>query len=252
MSKIRTILVDDEKGSREVLSDLISRNFNEIEIVGQAANVDEAFSLINTQKPHLVFLDIQMPKASGFDLLKKFDDVQFEIVFVTSFDKYAINAIKFSALDYLLKPVVTEDLRIAIEKVIRAIRLKSNTGQQVINLLHSMNTDSSGRRIAVHAGENVRFLNETEIVHVEGDGRYSRITMVNGEKFTTAKNLKEFEEYFEVTNSFVRVSKDMLVNTRHIKQYSKGDPCVIELINGQHVEVSRRRKTEVIGKLKKS
>src|ERR1044071_2325981 len=110
MEKIKTILVDDEQDSREVLTELLLDASNEIEVIGEASNVDEAFKLINEKDPQLVFLDIQMPRANGFALLKKFEQVPFEVIFVTSFDQYAINAIKFSALDYLLKPVEPDDL----------------------------------------------------------------------------------------------------------------------------------------------
>jgi two-component system LytT family response regulator len=250
MQRIRTALIDDEAGSRQVLSSLLEKYFPEIEIVGQAANVDDAFGLLNLQKPQLIFLDIQMPKATGFDLLKKFDTVPFEIVFVTSFDKYAINAIKFSALDYLLKPIEIKDLEDAIKKAIRSIDLKTNSGLQIINLLHNLDTDTQTRKIAVHAGEKVRLISELDIVCVEGDGRYCHVTMSNGENYTTARNLKEFEEYFQGTENFVRIAKDLMINIRHIKNYSKGEPCIIEMVNGKTFDVARRKKTEVLGKLK--
>ncbi|HET6991300.1 MAG TPA: response regulator [Bacteroidia bacterium] len=251
MEKIKTVLVDDEAGSREVLFSLLEKYFPEIEVVGQASNVEEAFHLLNKLNPQLIFLDIQMPKASGFDLLKKFEHISFEIVFVTSFDKYAINAIKFSALDYLLKPVELGDLKLAIDKVVRSISIKANSGIQVINLLHNLESDLIDRKIAVHAGEKVKLLSELNIVYVEGEGRYCHLTMIDKEVYTTAKNLKEFEEYFESTNNFVRITKDIIINIRHIRNYSKGEPCIIEMINGKSFDVARRKKTEVLEKLKK-
>ncbi|MGZ4042540.1 MAG: LytR/AlgR family response regulator transcription factor [Bacteroidia bacterium] len=251
MQRIKTLLVDDETDSREVLLSLLGNYFPEVEVVGEAANVADAYELINAKKPQLVFLDIQMPKSSGFDLLKKFEDVPFEVVFITSFDKYAINAIKFSALDYLLKPVEIEDLSFAIKKAMKSIELKNNSGAQIINLIHSLDTDVKERKIAIHSGEKVKFLSELNIVYVEGDGRYCRVTMLNNEVFTTAKNLKDFEDYFERTNNFVRVTKDFVINIRHIKDYSKGEPCIIEMITGKTFEVARRKKTEVLEKLKK-
>lgn len=250
MRKIRTALVDDESGSREVLLSLLEKYFPQVEVVGQAANVEQAFDMIHTQKPQLVFLDIQMPKASGFDLLKKFEEVPFEVVFVTSFDSYAINAIKFSALDYLLKPVEVQDLEETINKAIKSIDLKNNKGLQIINLLHNLDTDIHEKKIAVHAGEKVKLLSEMEIVFAEGDGRYCHIILINGETYTTARNLKEFEAYFQITNNFVRIAKDLLINIKHIKNYSKGEPCIIEMANGKTFEVARRKKTEVLGKLK--
>lgn len=251
MKKITTLIVDDEIGSREVLTSLLKNYFKEVEIVGQAGNVEDAYELIKAKDPQLVFLDIQMPKASGFDLLKKFNEIPFEVIFVTSFDKYAITAIKFSALDYLLKPVEVEDLAAAIKKAEKSIELKTNNDTQIFNLLHSLDTDLKDRKIAVHSGEKVKFLSELNILYIEGVGRYCQISMQGGDIFTTAKHLKDFEDYFEQSNNFVRISKDFIININHIKEYSKGEPCIIEMLNGKAFEVARRKKTEVLELLRK-
>ena len=121
-NKIVTVLVDDEESSRIVLRNLFRDFFPEIEIAGEAENVEEGYELIKNKKPELVFLDIQMPRASGFTLLQKFEEVPFEVIFVTGFDKYAINAIKFNALDYLLKPVEVTDLEAALNKAKKVSR----------------------------------------------------------------------------------------------------------------------------------
>lgn len=251
MEKIRTLLVDDEIDSREVLQKLLTDFFPQIEIVGLAASVEEAFNLVSKQAPQLVFLDIQMPRANGFSLLQKYDKVPFEVVFVTSFDKYAINAIKFSALDYLLKPVEIPDLKEAIKKASENILLKSNKSIQIINLLHSLDTDVKDRKIAVHAGEKVKLISENNIVYVEGDQRYCHIHLSNGERYTTAKYLRDFEDYFGEASEFVRISKTYLINVKQIKEYSKGEPCIIEMLNGKTFEVARRKKQEVLEILKK-
>jgi len=248
MEKIKTLLIDDEQDSREVLMELLKDFSNEIEIIGEAWNVDEAFREINEKMPQLVFLDIQMPRANGFALLKKFEQIPFEVVFVTSFDEYAINAIKFSALDYLLKPVEPEDLATAVKKAINSIRMKYNNGPQVINLLHSLEGDVKDRKIALHSGDKVKLLSENQILYIEGDARYSHVFMNTGENYTTPKFLKDFEEYFG--SGFVRISKSYLINIRQIKEYSKGEPCVIEMIDGKTFEVSRRKKGEVLERLK--
>ena len=248
--RITALMVDDEKGGREVLRNLIGKFCPEIRIVGEAENVEAAFQQINEKKPQLVFLDIQMPRASGFSLLKQFDPVPFEVIFVTSFDQYAINAIKFSALDYLLKPVEIEDLQQAIKKAVRSIEMKTSSNPQFINLLHNLETDLHDRKIAVHIGENVRLLSEFQIAYIEGDGRYCNISMDNGDSYTTARYLKDFEDYLGQGSSFVRISKSYLLNAKHIRQYSKGEPCIIEMQNGKVFEVSRRKKQEVMEKLR--
>ena len=249
MTKIKVLLVDDEQDSREVLRNLLESFTEQVEIIGEAGNVEDAYELINQKNPQLVFLDIQMPRANGFNLLKKFDKVPFEVVFVTSFDKYAINAIKFSALDYLLKPVLIPDLEITVKRAIESIETKTSKGLQIINLLHSIDGDKKEKKIAIHSGDKVKLLREMNIMYIEGDQRYCHIFMDNNENFATPKYLKDFEDY--LIDGFVRISKSFLINVHQIKEYSKGDQCIIEMLNGKTFEVARRKKTEVLERLKK-
>jgi two-component system LytT family response regulator len=247
---VSAILVDDEKNSREVLTKLLKKSHPEIEIIGEASNVEDAYHVCIELKPQLVFLDIQMPRANGFNLLKKFDEVPFEIIFVTSFDHYAITAIKFNALDYLLKPVELNDLKLAIDKATKNIYGKTSHQAQIINLLHNLETDVSDRKFAIHSGEKVKMLSEQGIIFIEGDGRYCHLTMNTGEVFTTPKNLKDFEDYFGSKSGFVRISKSFMINATHIKEYNKGEPFIIKMMNDQIFEVARRKKPEVLEKLR--
>lgn len=251
MIKIRTLIVDDESKSRLVLSKLISRNFPEIELTGEASNVDEAYDLITQHSPQLVFLDIQMPHSDGFSLLKKFEVVPFEVIFVTSFDHYAITAIKFSALDYLLKPVEVSDLLPAVKKAVERIGKQQKNQPQIINLLRSIDDIPQTHHIAVHVSDSVRIIKETAIVSITAEGNYCTIQTIESEKFTTAKNLRDFELYFGNDSTFVRISKSLMINVKMMVKYSKGEPCIIEMINNEAVEVSRRRKPQVLEKLKK-
>lgn len=247
---VTAIVVDDESNSRFVLKNLLEKFTNEIEVIGEAGNVEDAFTLVKEKKPHLVFLDIQMPKANGFALLKKFDILPFEVIFVTSYDKYALNAIKFSALDYLLKPIETEDLTRAIGKAVKRITDKSNNGTQVINLLHNLNAGNNDHKVAVHNGDLVKFINEKDILYIEADGSYCIINTEQKERFVTARNLKDFEEYFGDSSSFVRLSRSCLINANHVKQYSKGEPCIIDMADGKCFEIPRRKKAEILERLK--
>lgn len=249
-TEIKTVLVDDEKNSREVISKLLTKYYPEIHIVGEASNVDDAFELIIKEKPQLVFLDIQMPRANGFNLLKKFDGVPFEVIFITSYDQYAITAIKFNALDYLLKPVEIEELKFAVSKGIKNIISKENKQSEIINLLHHLETDVEDRQFAIHSGEKVKMISEQSIIFIEGDGRYCHLTMSTGEIFTTPKNLKEFEDYFTEKSSFIRISKTFMINASYIKEYSKGEPFIIVMKNDKTFEVARRKKPEVLERLK--
>lgn len=250
-NNITAILVDDESNCRDVLKELLGKFAPDIYISGEAEDVEGAYSLIERTNPKLVFLDIQMPRASGFSLLQRYREVPFAVVFVTSFDKYAINAIKFSALDYLLKPVEVGDLKDAVQKARKAIQLEKNSSLQVINLLNNLNKDSQDHKIAVHTGDNVRLLDSDSIVYIEAEGRYCNIYTTKDERLTTARYLKDFEEYFEGNSFFVRIHKSFLLNIKKIRSYSKGEPCVVEMNNGKRIEVARRKKQEILEILKK-
>lgn len=250
MPKIKTIIVDDEKSSRAVLKKLIESSFNEIDIIAEASNIDEAYELIDIHKPELLFLDIQMPKDNGFKLLSKFNKIPFEVIFVTSYDNYAINAIKFNALDYLLKPVEIPDLEVAVKKAIQTIENKVNSSAQIINLVHSLESDTNDRKIAVHATDCVKLISESNIVFLQAERRYCHLYTSTGEHYVLAKFLKDFEEYFGETSSFIKISKSHIVNAFHIKEYSKGEPFIIKMINDKTFEVARRKKAEVLAKLR--
>lgn len=249
MNKIKTIIIDDEKSSRSVLRSLLETECDAIVIVAEASNADEAFSLINLHRPDLIFLDIQMPKANGFSLLKRFETIPFEIIFVTSFDRYAINAIKFSALDYLLKPFEIQDLVAAVNKAVSVIERKMNSSLQIINLIHNLEPEDFEKRIAVHSGDKVKFISGSNIVYLEADRRYTHLYTDAGEHFVTAKYLKEYEEFFGEQSGFIRISKSHIINSNHITEYSKGYNFEITLSGTITFEVARRKKAEVLKKL---
>lgn len=246
---IKTLLVDDEKNSREVLLKLLEIKHPVIDIAGEAADVEEAYQLCLKLKPDLVFLDIQMPKANGFNLLKKFDSIPFDVIFVTSYNHYAITAIKFNALDYLLKPVDLKELGIAVQKVINNRASKITQNLQVINLIQCLDANASDKKITVHSGEKVKIIKSSEVQIIQGDGRYCHLTLQSGETLTTPKNLKEFEDYFGEKSSFIRISKSHMINASFVENYHKGNPFIIQMTNGETFEVARRKKSEVLTKL---
>jgi len=246
---IRTLLVDDEKNSREVLFKLLTIKHPNLEIVGEAATVEEAYELCVTLKPQLVFLDIQMPQANGFNLLKKWNEIPFDVIFVTSFDHYAITAIKFNALDYLLKPIDIKELDAAVEKVIKNYAAKTNENLQVINLIQSLDANASDKKIAIHSGDKVKIIKSSEVQIIQGDGRYCHLTLQSGEKLTTPKNVKDFEDYFGAKSNFIRISKSHMINASFVKNYFKGEPFIIQMINDETFEVARRKKSEVLAKV---
>lgn len=247
---IRALIVDDEPHSREVLKKLITIYCPEIIIAGEADSVETALLHIAGELPDLVFLDVQMPAASGFELLKKFDPVPFDVIFVTCFDEYAINAIKFSALDYLLKPVEIELLKSAAEKARRNHDERTRNNMLVANLLQSVDPGIAEKKIAVHDKDLVRLIRVSDIVYIEGAVNYSTIHTIGGNKFTLPKTLKEFEDYSTFTDQFVRIHKSVIINTHHVEHYSKGSPFIIQMTNGSCFEASRRKKAEVLERLK--
>lgn len=250
MIQLKTIIIDDETNSRDVLKRLLDASFKEVVVVAEASNVEEAYQLINLHKPDLIFLDIQMPKANGFKLLSKYHEIPFEVIFVTSYDCYAINAIKFNALDYLLKPIEIPDLEAAVKKAITALEKKINSSAQIINLVHSLETDTSDKKIAVHNNDSVKLISESDIMYLQAERRYCHLYTASGNHYFLAKFLKDFEDYFGENSNFIRISKSLIVNVLHIKEYSKGDPFIIKLKDDKTFEVARRKKAEVLLKIK--
>lgn len=247
--RITAILVDDEKDGQEILQQLLDRYFPEVEILGIASGVEEACEMIGRRTPDLVFLDIHMPGKDGFELLRQYVKVPFEVIFVTGFDQYAINAIRFSALDYLSKPVEINLLSDAVKKAQKRISEKKGNRQQIINLLHNLDATPDLQKIAVHHAEKVHLLNVSEIESIEADGRYSKLITGDVREFYTARCVKDFEEYLYENPHFVRISKSCIVNVMYIRSYQKGEPCILEMNSGRSFEISRRRKQEVLALL---
>jgi two-component system LytT family response regulator len=251
MEILNAIIVDDEERSRKVLRRLLASFCPEVKIVGEAENIDEAFVVINKATPQLVFLDVQMPTGNGFTLLEKYKEVPFDVVFVTSFDQYAISAIKFSALDYLLKPVDTNELRKAVDRALSKSRLITDRQVQIVNLLNNIDPAVKEKRISVHKNESVVFVNLSDIIHIEADDRYSLVKTFQLETYTLAKTLKEIEDFLCNDNLFIRISRSLIVNITHVKSYTKDDPCMITMSDGMVFEAPRRKKQEILKMLKK-
>ena len=242
---IRTMLIDDEPSNRDVLRKLLTRFCPEVEIVGEAGNAHDGYELIHQLKPDLVFLDIQMPQGNAFGMLNKFSTIDFKIVFVTSFDQYAIRAIKFSALDYLLKPVEVEELVSAVHRAKSTMIKLENQTSQVVHLLNNAKEVELEKSLAIHDKGKVRFIRIGEIAFMESDVNYAIIHLQNGEKIITSRILKELEEVLEDVRLFLRINKSCVVNVNCVAHYSKKEPYTLTLKGGQEFEISRRKKHEV-------
>ncbi len=244
--KIKTLIVDDEADSRELMQHLLQPFSYILNVVGMAANAEQALELIGRTKPELLFLDVQMPGKNGFQLLDQLEDIDFEVIFVTSYEQYALSAIKFNALDYLLKPIDKRELKQAVEKARFRLMSRTTSQKQIIDLLKNLQLP---QKIAFHVNDMVQFIDLADIVHIEGMGNYSRVFVASGQEFVIPRLLKDFEDYFGPTSVLIRINRSVLVNAGHILSYSKGETCVISMDSGKSFEVSRRKKQEIISEI---
>lgn len=242
---IRTIIIDDELKSRKLIRNILTGYCPNVEILAQAANVKEGVAYILKFMPDAVFLDIEMPDGTGFDLLEQIGDIRFQVIFITAFDKYAIKAIKFSALDYLLKPVEPNQLIDAVNKIEKPVVNFDTLSHQISTLLKNRN---GIERIALPTLDGFKFISAKDIVRCRSDNNYTNFFLNSGEKIVVTRTLKEYEEILSDLE-FVRVHQSHLVNVRYIDRYIKGDGGIILMADGSEVEVSRRRKDEFLRKL---
>lgn len=244
---MKAVLVDDERSAQVVMQELLKLHCPEVEICGIADNIIVARELILKHQPSLVFLDIRMPGGSAFDLLKSFDEIPFRIIFATSHHEYAINAIRVNALDYLLKPIDIDELKAAVQKVNLSFQ-QSDYRTRMDNLVNHLQ-DTDEKKIPVHTNQQVLLIPEKNILLLEGDGNYTHLTTHDGKKYTLGKTLKEVELYFS-SGKLLRIRRELIINSAYILSYSKSDPFTIELENGVVVEVSRRKRQEILSILK--
>jgi two-component system LytT family response regulator len=250
---LRAIIIDDETNAREALTNLLRLVCPEVEICGEAKNADLGIELIKKEKPNLVFLDIQMPGKTGFDLLASFEKVDFGVIFTTAYQEYAIRAFRFSAIDYLLKPIDPDELQMAVEKY--KSQIASVNPQQLQILQEQLDTTKSPRlvqrsrndnqRIALPTAEGIHFVQMTEIIQCESLGSYTKFHLVKGPAIVVSRLLKEYEEILD-NYYFFRVHQSNIINLEHIKRYVKGDGGQVWMSDNTEIEVSRRRKDEFL------
>ncbi len=244
---IRAIIVDDEQHCVDRLSGLISTFCNdEIHIMEAFNTVEDGLKGIEKLKPNLVFLDVQIGEQTGFDLLNQLDKVEFETIFTTAHEKYAVQAFKFCAIDYLLKPIDLEDLQQSLTKL-QANFVANFQNKRIENLLSNINT--SVKRICVPVLSGFVYVKVQDIIRCQSDVNYTTLFMINKQTLMVAKTLKEFDELLS-DYSFFRVHNSHLVNLQYIKSYNKGKGGFVILEDGSEIEVSSRRKDEFLKSLK--
>src|SRR5476651_475523 len=235
---LKAIIIDDEPKGRNILLQLITLHFPQVKVVATGASADEGLNLIDMHKPDVVFLDVEMPGKTGFDMLKEIGDIDFKVIFVSAHNHYALNAIKLSALDFLLKPVDMEDLGKAIQRL-NAPNVHS--ARQVPNLLQQIQQPKSNfGKIAIASVNAIEFVNISDIIYCKADNVYTDVHLRDS-TITATKNLKDFDDILSA-HSFFRVHHSYLINMNHIKKYIKGEGGTVIMNNDAEIEVSRRRK----------
>ncbi|TDH29229.1 response regulator transcription factor [Segetibacter sp. 3557_3] len=245
---IKALIVDDELKARNILHHYMVNFIPEITEIRQADSVDAALHVMETYQPSIVFLDVEMPNKNGFDLLVSLKEPEFDVIFTTAYNQYAIQAIRFSALDYLLKPVDPDELRAAVirhQEKHESVQLKKKLFENLVTNMEKK--EIRDFKIAVPSTEGVHFFMIDDILRLEADRSYTHIHLVAKKPFLASKTLKHFEEMLEEFY-FIRTHKSHLVNPRHISRMTSDHESLV-LSDGSKVEVSRRKKEEVMQQL---
>lgn len=237
MNSISAIIVDDEPGARLVLKQLILQNSNSINVVSECSNLIEAVREIKEKKPNVVFLDVQMPKYAGYEIGTFFDEINFEIIFVTAYDKYAIRAFELNAMDYIVKPIERSRLASAINKLEHKIDSKRQS-QEYFHLLETIKDVKNAKLIIPEVGDR-KILDVNDIIYIEADGSYAKFYMQNQEDFVASKTLKYFEKRLNDLH-FFRVHRTFLVNVDFVESLNKKEHS-ISLSNGKKLKIARGR-----------
>ncbi|MEO5909413.1 MAG: LytTR family DNA-binding domain-containing protein [Pelobium sp.] len=257
MKDFNSIIVDDEEYGRSSLFFLVQDNCPHIKVKAICKSVQEARNIINSNEIDLVFLDIAMPNENGFALLPLLQEKQILVIFTTAHDQYALKAIKASAVDYLLKPIDIAELQKAVEKAINIHNLfnlnqKYNEYSKTLDTL-TVNLDTKEReikKITIPNSTGFKIFNLSEIIYLEADSNYCIFHLINGERVIASKPLKDYEEIL-TANNFIRVHKSHIINTDYLKEYKNNNGLHVKLINDIVIQVSRRRISEFLDKVKK-
>ena len=236
---MKVIIIDDEERGRRVLKNLITTFFSDLQIVAVCSNVPDAVLQINKLEPHVVFCDIEMPQYSGLELLSFFKEVNFELIFATAHNKYAIQAFELSAIDYLLKPIELEKLEIAVEKLRQ--KVQTSTMYERLQALKSNLTKNIIHNIALPVAEGLIFIETKKIILIEADGAYTKVWQTNSKPILISKSIKFFEKLTQNHLQFYKVHRSSIVNINHIKKYFKGEGQ-LTLSENINAKVAREKK----------
>ena len=238
---MKVIIIDDEARTRKSIADILKFSPQDISLVAEAENVATGVKAINTHKPDLVLLDINMPDGTGFDLLKKLDNPNFKIIFITAYEEYAVQAFEFSAIDYILKPVDPKKLFDAINKAHQLVE-QENISLKLNALFANLeNSASENKKLVLKTAESIYIVNTTDIIRCESDAGYTLFYLLDGKKILVSRNLKDYEEMLD-GYGFYRIHQSHLINLKYIDHYSKIEGGAVIMKDNSYLPVARRKK----------
>lgn len=237
---LQIAVIDDEPKARETLINILALSKIPLKIVGEADTVDSGFQLIQKVQPDLILLDINLTDGTGFDLLKRFDSINFRVIFITAHEEYAVQAFKFSAIDYILKPVVAGDLMAAVDKAEKTIS-REDTEMKISALLSNLD---KLKKIVLRTAESIHIVNVSKILRCESDVNYTLFYLENNEQLLVSKTLKEFAQLLEPAG-FFRTHQSHLVNLEHVARFDKGEGGHLVLDDESIVPVASRKREEL-------
>ena len=247
---LKVVIIEDEKHSRETLKSMLEEFCQDVKVIATASSVKEAVKVLSIYSPDVVFLDIELQPGLGFDILEQIKEPSFEIIFTTAFEKYAIKAIKFSSLDYLLKPIDLDELQDAVEKA----RHQMDTNvyrQQIDTLMQSLSRGTNKQeKICLATTAGMEFIAIEDIILCKADGSYTCFVLKNKKTLLVSKHLKEYENLL-ADQQFMRVHNSFLINLNEVKKYIKSDGGYIIMSNNMHVSISPRKKDDLIEAMKR-
>lgn len=246
---LTAVVVDDEDAPRNILVNLLKRRHPEVHLLGTAVDVPSGIELVRKADPHVLFLDIELKDKTGFDLLRALGNDRPHVIFTTAHESYAVKAIRFSALDYLLKPIDAQELAEAINKAIEATRV-SQKPPMVDMLLKNIDRSIGDRVIALPVSDGLELVHVNEIVVCESDSNYTTLHMRDEKRMVISRTLKEFEDLLG-EQEFIRVHNSYLISKKHIRKYVKGEGGEAIMSNGMSIAVSRRKKQELMDALER-
>lgn len=249
---ISALLIDDELKNLENLAFLLENDCNGIRVVEKLTSAIDAREWLQYNKVDVIFLDINMPKENGFDFLKSIAQQYFQVIFVTAYNEFAIQAIKANAFDYILKPINIDELKLSVSKLNTRINNNLNSTvqkEQLAQLLHSFEHNQQPKKIALPQLGGISFIDVDDMVSLQADSNYTIIHLLNMQKKVISKTLKDFEDLLDASQ-FARIHKSYIINLKFVKEYSTIDGGIVKMIDGNHWSISRRQLDSFLSKMK--